>query len=246
MKSWVSPALRSTSRRDERIVVLEHDLAHDRVGTLARAQDIFEPAILEPGDGRGGNHAAVGDDADPADGKALPQAVDHRQQRRHVGGVPRPHLGADRPPVAVDDEAEDHLLQIGAIVLGIAMLAERLAAFAVERQAGCVHEYDGEVGEEVAAAVEQRLLDQVLDAARRERPGGPLLHLLAEPGHGAVEVMQVEPFGPGDVVVLHPRRTVAIRARDEQAVQRGHEHRALDRKLERAILQQIVEDRADP
>ena len=35
----------------------------------------------------------------------------NRQKRRHVGGIARPHLGADRPAVAVDDEAEDHLLQ---------------------------------------------------------------------------------------------------------------------------------------
>ena len=30
-----------------------------------------------------------------------------------TSAVFRPHLGADRPPVAVDDEAEDHLLQVG-------------------------------------------------------------------------------------------------------------------------------------
>ena len=78
---------------DERIVVVEHDLAHDGVGALARAKDVFELALFEPGDGFGRDHAAVGDDADPADRKALSQAVDDRQQRRHVGGIARPHLG---------------------------------------------------------------------------------------------------------------------------------------------------------
>ena len=58
-----------------------------------------------------------------------------------------PPRSVHRPPVAVDDEAEDHLLQVGAIVLGVAVLAERLAALAVEGEAGGVHEYDGEVGE---------------------------------------------------------------------------------------------------
>jgi hypothetical protein len=66
----------------------------------------------------------------PGDGEALPQAVDRRRQRRRVGGVARLRLGADRPAVAVDDEAEDPLLEIGAVVLGIAALAERLAALA--------------------------------------------------------------------------------------------------------------------
>ena len=58
--------------------------------------------------------------------------------------------------------------------------------------------------------------------------------------------MQVEPLGARDVVVLHPRRTVAVRTRDDEAAQRGDEHGALDRKPERAILEQIVEDRAGP
>jgi hypothetical protein len=62
------------------------------------------------------------------------------------------------------------MLQIGPIVLGIAVFAQRLATFAVEREAGGVHEDGGEVSEQVAAAVEQPLLDQVLDAARRQRP----------------------------------------------------------------------------
>ena len=161
------------------------------------------------------------------------------------GHIPGSKPG-DRPAVAVDDEAEDHLLEIGAIVLGIAVLAKRLAALAVERQAGGVHEHRGEVGKEIAAQVEQRLLDLVFHAARRERFGRLLRNLLAEPGHGAVEVMQLEPIGARDVVVLHPRRAVAIRARDQQAVQRGDEHGALDRKPEPALLQQIIENHADP
>ena len=190
--------------RRERIVVFEHDFAHDGVGALARAEDVLELALLEPGDGRGRDHAAVGDDADPADGKALPQAVDDRQEPRHVGGIARPHLGADRPAFAIDDEAEDHLLEVGAIVLGVAVLAERFAALAVEGEAGGVHEYGGEVDEEIAAAVEQLLFDQVLDAARRDRPARRLLQFLAEPGHGAIEVMQLEPLGAGNIVILHP------------------------------------------
>ena len=67
------------------------------------------------------------------------------------------------------------------IVLGIAVLAQRFAALAVERQAGGVDEYGGELGEQIAATVEQLLVDQVLDTAPRERPGGLLLDLLAEP-----------------------------------------------------------------
>ena len=50
----------------ERIVVFEHDFAHEGVGALARAQDVFQLALFQPGDGGGRDHPAVGDDADPA------------------------------------------------------------------------------------------------------------------------------------------------------------------------------------
>ena len=48
------------------------------------------------------------------------------------------------------------------------MLAQRLTALAVERQAGRVREHGREIGEQVAPAIEQLLLDHVLDAARRQ------------------------------------------------------------------------------
>ncbi len=44
---------------NERIGVLEHDLAHDPLGVLARAEGIFELALFEPGDDCSQDHAAV-------------------------------------------------------------------------------------------------------------------------------------------------------------------------------------------
>ena len=47
---------------NELIVVLEHDFAHEDVGARsARAEDVFELALIEPSDGRGRDRAAVGD-----------------------------------------------------------------------------------------------------------------------------------------------------------------------------------------
>ena len=61
------------------------------------------------------------------------------------------------------------------------MLAQRLAAFAIERKAGRIHEHDGEIGKEIAALVEQLLFDHVFYATRREGVLALLLHLLAQP-----------------------------------------------------------------
>jgi len=98
------------------------------------------------------DHAAIGDDADAADGEASLQTVDCRQQGCDIGGIAQPHLGADRPSRPIDDQRQDHLLQIGSVILGIAMLAQRLAAFAIERKTGRIHEHGGEIGEEIAHA----------------------------------------------------------------------------------------------
>jgi hypothetical protein len=59
----------------------------------------------------------------------------------------------------------------------------------------------------------QFLLDDVLQATRREGRGAVLLifgQLLAKPGHRPVEVMQVEVLDPIDPVILPPavRRSI--------------------------------------
>ena len=55
------------------------------------------------------------------------------------------------------------------MVLAVAVPAQRLAAQPLEVEAGGVHEHQVEPAEQVAPMGEQPLLDQVLEAARRER-----------------------------------------------------------------------------
>ena len=120
-------------QRRQRLLVLEHEAADDGAAALAGAENVFELALFQRRDGGSGDHAAVGDDAYPADMEALAQTVDNRQQHRHIGGVAGQHLGADRPPLAVDDDGQDHLLQVRPMVLRVAMSPEALAAGAAER-----------------------------------------------------------------------------------------------------------------
>ena len=53
------------------VVILHDDLLHQRVVALACTQYVFELALFEPGDGRGRDHAAVGHDANAANGEVL-------------------------------------------------------------------------------------------------------------------------------------------------------------------------------
>jgi hypothetical protein len=87
---------------------------------------------FEGGDGVGADHAAIGDDAGLEDAEALAQALDHRQQQRHVGGIARHQEGGDRPVGVVEHDAEHNLLQVTAVVFRVAVLAEALATGTLE------------------------------------------------------------------------------------------------------------------
>src|SRR5216684_349531 len=80
--------------------------------------------------------------------------------------------------------------QIRPVVFRVAAPAELLAALSLEGQAGGIHEDDAELGKQVAPAGEQLFLHKILAAARRQLAGpGLIRQWLAEPRHGAVEVL---------------------------------------------------------
>src|SRR3954469_7829745 len=154
---------------------------------------------------------------------------------------------SEHPAPGIDHHAHDHLHQVGAVVLRVAALAEALPARAGERQRGRVEEHHREFAEQVTPARKQVLLDAVLDGARGKRGRAALLvgwQLLAEPGHGAVELVQPEPVRARDVVVGEPLLAGPVRARDHDPVQHGGEHGALEGELEGAPAQQILDDGA--
>ena len=98
-------------------------------------------------------------------------------------------------PLTIEHRPHDHLVQIGPMVLAEASLADVLTTLALEIDRGRVEEDQLEIGEEIAAVVEHPLLDPVFDAAGGERCLARLLvsgQFLAEPGHGPVEVVQLQ------------------------------------------------------
>jgi len=150
--------------RDERGGVGQHGGDLD-AALFAHAENILDPVGFEHGDGLGANHAAIGNNADAIEQETFPQPGDHRYQRRYVGGIARPHLAANRPSVLVDDDADHHLMQIGPGVFGMTVAPERLAAFALEIQAGGIEDRQPHIVEEAAALAEQLFLDQILVGA---------------------------------------------------------------------------------
>src|SRR5262249_45948486 len=60
--------------------------------------------------------------------RAMAKRRGSRSMRCDVGGVARPRLRAHRPLVTVDHHSEDHLSQIGPMILAVAVATQRLAA----------------------------------------------------------------------------------------------------------------------
>jgi len=56
------------------------------------------------------DHAAIGDNANATNREPLAQPVNHRNETAGVGGVAGPHLRANWPSVAVEQDGEDHLV----------------------------------------------------------------------------------------------------------------------------------------
>src|SRR3954453_11259254 len=211
------------------------------------AEDVL-PAplvLLQRYDRLPADHAPVGHDAAPTAPAPAAEAIDDGDQRRHVGGVARPQLAADRPALSVEHRPDDHLVEVGAMVLAEAPLADVLAALALEVDRRGVEEHQLQSTEEVTPVTEHALLDPVLDAAGGERRLVLLLTLgqfLSEPGHGPVEVVELEVVAALDLVVVPPLVGGPVTAGGEEAMEDGEEDRPLDVELEAASLQELLDD----
>src|SRR5712671_4467317 len=70
-----------------------------------------------------------------------------------------------RSAVLIHDQPDDHLIEIGPVVLRVAATTKLLAALSPKGQAGVVHKDDAELGKQIAPAGEQLLFHDVLAAA---------------------------------------------------------------------------------
>jgi hypothetical protein len=183
----------------------------------------------------------MGDDADARDHETVLQALDDRQQRGHIGGVARPQLATDRPTTRVDHHRQDHLFQVGAVILGMAVLAKALTAFTLEVQRGGIEKDKAELAEQVVAQGEQLLLDEILGGARTNAAPALVGQFVSEPTHRPVELVQPETGDAVDDRTVPPLLGGAVRAGIEQAMQDGQKHRAFEIELELAFAGQCAD-----
>jgi len=229
-------------RRRERPAVLQNDAAYQSARSFPNPEDIFEFAFFQGGNGRRTDHTPVGNDTDPTDAKTLTQAIHHRQQNGDIRRIAGHHFGADWPTIAIDHHRQHHLLQFGSVILGMSVRTQRLAALAIERQGCRVHEHQRQVAEQVAATLEQMLLDQILDAARGQCPLAHWLQFFAKPGHGAIKMMQLQAVDAGDGIIYQPFLASPVGTGNEQPVQNAGEDGPLNREFETASSQKFAQN----
>src|SRR5215468_1542196 len=212
------------------------DDAADLFGAaFTHANDVVDIAGLQFGQVGLTDHAAISDDADARDHETVLQALDDRQQRDHIGGVARPQLGTDRPTTRVDHHRQDHLFQVGAVILGMAVLAKALTDFTLEAQRGGIEKDKAQLAEQVVAQGEQLLLDEILGSARTNAASALVGQFVAKPAHRPVELVQIEAGDPVDDQAVPPLLRCAVRAGIEQAMQDSQKHSTFEIELELAF-----------
>ena len=78
------------------------------------------------------DHAPIGHDADLGNSEPAAEPIDYRDERRDIGRVAGPQLTADRSPLTVEDSPDNHLLEVGSVVLAVATLTDCLSPLSLE------------------------------------------------------------------------------------------------------------------
>jgi hypothetical protein len=116
-------------------------------------------------EGRFAHHSAIGYHAHLTYTKLGSHALDDGKQARGVGRVARPHLAANRPALHIQGHPDNHLAQIGPVILAMTVATDALAASSFEVNGSRVKEDQPDFAEQIAIPIKERLFDQVLGAS---------------------------------------------------------------------------------
>ena len=111
------------------------------------------------------DHSAVGYHAHFAHTELCSHALDDGKQALGVRRVARPHLAADGASVHIKSHPDNHLTQIGPVVLAVTVATDVLPASSLEVNGGGVKEDQPHFAEQIATPIKERLFDQVLRAS---------------------------------------------------------------------------------
>jgi len=121
------------------------------------------------------------------------------------------------------------------VILGMAVLAQALTAFALEVERGCIEKDQTELAEQVVAQGEQLLLDEILGGAGTKAVPALVGERVAEPAHRAVKLVKLKTGDTVDHQAPAPLLGGAVGAGIEQAMEDGEKDGAFEIELEVAL-----------
>ncbi len=134
------------------------------------------------------------------------------------------------------------------MIFQMSVRADGLASLTLEVDRCGVEKHDVQIGEKVTTPSKQFFLDQVLVGAGREWRGSVLLILgknLSQPGHGPIEVVQLQIGDPFDLVVVLPLLGGTITAGRKKTMQHGEEDGSFNGELKAPVCEQGGQNLAD-
>ena len=81
-------------------------------------------ALLKGFQGRLTDHSPISHHRNLSQPETLSNALNHREESFDIGRVARPHLATDWSTLDVQDHADDHLVQIGPVILIVAAFTD--------------------------------------------------------------------------------------------------------------------------
>jgi hypothetical protein len=190
----------------------------------------------------GADHAAISNDAKLLDIEALPHPFAYRHEGFDIGGVAGPHLAADRPALIVNDDTNDHLLEIWPMIFTESPFAEALAALTLKVDRSGVEKHQLKLAEQIPPHFEQVFFNQILIApGRKIRGAGLIRQRFSQKGHGAVKMVQLKLIGTANGVISSPAIAVPVGAGCHESMQHGEKQSPLDIELEFTTVQQSLQ-----
>src|SRR5450759_1257907 len=144
-------------------------------------------------------HSPIRHDARPVDIEAILDPLHHRNKRRHIRRVPRPHFATHRSAMIVQNNSYYHLIQVGTMIFGMAQFSDGLASLSLKVDGGGVEKDTIHPGKKIPALMKQIFLNEILCATRGKGCAILLiLKLFSQKGHRPVKMMQSQPIAASD------------------------------------------------
>src|SRR5262245_45570460 len=127
-----------------------HDIAHLRIAFLKS----FQRRLTD--------HSPISHHRNLSQPETLSHALNYREESFDIGRVARPHLATDWSTLDVQDNADDHLVEIEPMIFSVAAFTDLHSASAIKVERSGIEKDQVDFGKQIASMLEELFLNQIL------------------------------------------------------------------------------------